>query len=89
MKILEHTSTRLTLQDSAIAVWFGRLAGSIFLIMGCVGLFFFIESFEEVILNNLNNIIKELLGGMGFMIFNLTFGSMFVFFLPKRTIWFD
>lgn len=89
MKILEHTSTRMTLQDSAIDVWFVRLGGSIFLIMGCVGLFLFIESFEEIIWDNLDNIIKELLGGVGFMIFNLTLGSIFVFFVPKTTVWID
>jgi hypothetical protein len=89
MKILEHTSTHLTLQDSAISIWFGRLIGSVFLFMGCVGLFLLIESFEEVLLDNLDNIIEELLGGIGFMIFNLTFGITFVFFLPNRTVWFD
>lgn len=89
MKILEHTSTHLTLQDSAIGIWFGRLIGSIFLFMGCVGLFLLIESFDGVSLDNLDNLIKELLGGIGFMIFNLTFGTIFVFFLPKKTVWFN
>lgn len=92
MKILEHTSTHLTLQDSAIGVLLGRLIGSIFLFMGCVGLFLFIESFEEVILNNLNNLdnlIKALSGGIGFMIFNLAGGITLVFFLPRQTLWFD
>lgn len=89
MKILEHTSTHLTLQDSAIDVWLGRLIGSIFLFMGCVGLFLVIESFKEVTLNNLDNLIKELSGGIGFMIFNLAGGITFVFFLPRKTVWFD
>ncbi|MBD2044124.1 hypothetical protein H6F78_00500 [Coleofasciculus sp. FACHB-64] len=89
MKILEHTSTRLTLQDSTIYVWFARLVGSLFLFIGCGALFLFIESMKGVRLDNLANIIEKSLPGIGFMIFFLSFGITFVFFFPKRTVWFD
>ncbi|HEY9649783.1 MAG TPA: hypothetical protein V6C95_03905 [Coleofasciculaceae cyanobacterium] len=86
MKILEHTSTHLTLQDSAITIWLWRFIGSIFLFMGCVGLFVFIKSFEDVVLNN---DIENLLMGTIFMIVSLTGGITSVFFLAKNTVYFN
>ncbi|MBD1903653.1 hypothetical protein NDI44_28640 [Trichocoleus sp. DQ-A3] len=85
MKILEHTSTRLTLQDSTIYVWLARLVGSLFLFIGCGALFLFIESMKGVRLDNLANIIEKSLPGIGFMIFFLVSAlHSFSFFLRGR-----
>lgn len=43
MKILEQTSTHLTLKDSVIATWGIRLFCTPFLILGCIGIFLVIS----------------------------------------------
>ncbi|HBB31567.1 MAG TPA: hypothetical protein DDZ80_04325 [Cyanobacteria bacterium UBA8803] len=78
MKILEHTSTNLTLIDSTVGIWLGRLIGSIFLSLGCLGLFLLITS------NSFPSLYSLI-----FLTVCLTVGIIFVFFLPKNTLWFD
>ena len=74
MKIVGQTSNQLIIKDSAIAAWGTRLVGSLFLLVGCIGLFIIIS--EKVFPNF-------------FIIFCLIIGIIGVFFTSNKTILID
>lgn len=86
MKILEHTSTQLTLKDSILMIWIARLIGSVFLIFGCLGFFIL---FEEIILSILNGEILSNLQSLFFITFCIVIGIAIVFFSSVNTFYFD
>lgn len=99
MKILEHTSTHLILQDSVAKIWLIRLSGMPFLFFGCIGIFFILRDifwiFQAIMLGNeipYLTILMPALQSLRGVIFIVLFcfgGIILVFFSSVNTICFD